>query len=155
MPKRARMTTEDVLDELELADDQDDFDEPMMPGSDDEFSDCELEEEDLKDEITMVMIKPSLRPQLSRQLTRQPLLPQLSMQLPHPPLLPQLSRQQPCPPFLLTGLPTSPQSPEVTPTRQLVLLCQSLRKPLKFSSSCSPHPSWIQLSSRATCMQSR
>ena len=49
MPKRARMTTEDVLDELELADDQDDFDEPMMLGSDDEFSDCELEE-DLEDE---------------------------------------------------------------------------------------------------------
>ena len=45
MPKRARMmTTEDVLDELELVDNQDDFDEPMMPGSDDEFSDCEFDE---------------------------------------------------------------------------------------------------------------
>ena len=132
--KRARVTTEDVLDELELANDQDDVDKPMMLGSDDEFSDCELEEEDLEDEITMVMNKPSLRPQLSRQLTRQPLLPQLSMQLPHPPLLPQLSGQQPCPPFLLTGLPTSLQSPEVTSTRQSVLPCLSLRKPLKFSS---------------------
>lgn len=30
------MTAEDVLDELDL---EDDFDEPMMPGSDDEFSD--------------------------------------------------------------------------------------------------------------------
>ena len=50
MHKRARMTTEDVLDELEVADDQDDYDESMMPGSDDEFGDCELEEEDLEDE---------------------------------------------------------------------------------------------------------
>ena len=33
MAKRARMmTTEDVLDEFELVDNQDDFDEPMMPG---------------------------------------------------------------------------------------------------------------------------
>ena len=48
MSKRARMTTEDVLDELELLDDldHDDFDEPMMPGSDDEFSDCDLEDEE-------------------------------------------------------------------------------------------------------------
>ena len=45
MAKRARlMTTEDVLNELELVDNQDDFDVPMMPGSDDEFSDCELDE---------------------------------------------------------------------------------------------------------------
>ena len=45
MAKRGRMmTTEDVLDELELVDNQDDFDEPMMPGSDDEFSDCEFDE---------------------------------------------------------------------------------------------------------------
>ena len=50
MAKRARMmTTEDVLDELELVDNQADFDEPMMPGSDDEFSDCELDE-NLEDE---------------------------------------------------------------------------------------------------------
>ena len=33
------MTTEDVLEELELGDENDDMDEPMMPGSDDEFSD--------------------------------------------------------------------------------------------------------------------
>lgn len=44
MAKRPRlMTTEDVLDELEL---DDDLDEPMMPGSDDEFSDCEMEDID-------------------------------------------------------------------------------------------------------------
>ena len=47
MAKRARMmTAEDVVDELDLQDDYDDFDEPMMPGSDDEFSDCDLDEED-------------------------------------------------------------------------------------------------------------
>jgi hypothetical protein len=51
MAKRARMiTADDVLDELELAEDNDDFDEPMMSGSDDEFSDCELEDEDLEDD---------------------------------------------------------------------------------------------------------
>ena len=51
MAKRARLiTAEDVLDELDLEDDYDDLDEPMMPGSDDEFSDCNLEdEEDDKD----------------------------------------------------------------------------------------------------------
>lgn len=47
MAKRARlMTAEDVLEELDFEDDHDNFDEPMMPGSDDEFSDCDLEEED-------------------------------------------------------------------------------------------------------------
>ena len=36
-----RLTTEDVLEELELEQDDFDADEPMMPGSDDEFSDLE------------------------------------------------------------------------------------------------------------------
>ena len=42
------MTTEDVLAELELGDgdENDDLDEPMMPGIDDEFSDCDLDEND-------------------------------------------------------------------------------------------------------------
>ena len=40
------MTAEDVVDRLDLDDDYDDFDEPMMPGSEDEFSDCDLEDED-------------------------------------------------------------------------------------------------------------
>ena len=40
------MTTDDVLAELELGDENDDLDEPMMPGSDDEFSDCDLDEND-------------------------------------------------------------------------------------------------------------
>ena len=44
------MTTEDVLEELELGDENDDLDEPMMPGSDDEFSDCDLDENEDDDD---------------------------------------------------------------------------------------------------------
>ena len=33
------------MDRLDLDDDYD-FDEPMMPGNEDEFSDCDLEDED-------------------------------------------------------------------------------------------------------------
>ena len=42
MVRRGKLTTEDVLEELEL-DEQGDYDadEPMMPGSDDELSDLE------------------------------------------------------------------------------------------------------------------
>ena len=40
MASRGRLTTEAVLQELGLEDDYD-ADEPMMPGSDDEFSDLE------------------------------------------------------------------------------------------------------------------
>ena len=47
MARRARLlTAEDVLDELELEQDDFDADEPMMPGSDDEFSDLEDVEDD-------------------------------------------------------------------------------------------------------------
>ena len=46
MAKRPRLTTEDILASLSSDDDDrysddGDFDEPMMPGSDDEFSDCD------------------------------------------------------------------------------------------------------------------
>ena len=45
MAQRPRlMTTEAVLEKLELEDDFDDMDEPIMPGTDDEFSDCDLDE---------------------------------------------------------------------------------------------------------------
>ena len=45
MAKRTRLIlAEDVLDERDLEDEDDDFDEPMMPRSNDEFSDCDLEE---------------------------------------------------------------------------------------------------------------
>ena len=47
MARRARLlTAEHMLDELELEQDDFDADEPMMPGSDDEFSDLEDVEDD-------------------------------------------------------------------------------------------------------------
>ena len=63
------MTTEDLLDELQLVDDND-FDEPMIPGSN-EFSDCELEDEDLHDTVVTTQL---LHLQLSRQVVHQPFL---------------------------------------------------------------------------------
>ena len=42
--KERLMTTEDVLEELELEEEIDDLDKPMMPRSNDEFSDCDLDE---------------------------------------------------------------------------------------------------------------
>ena len=39
MARRAKLTAEAVLEELELS--MTDVDDPMMPGSDDEFSDLE------------------------------------------------------------------------------------------------------------------
>ena len=51
MAHRERLTTtEDVLEELELGDENDDLDEPMIPGSDDEFSDCDLDENEDDDD---------------------------------------------------------------------------------------------------------
>ena len=45
MAQRARlMTANDILDEFELENDFDDLDEPMMLGSDDEFSECGLDD---------------------------------------------------------------------------------------------------------------
>ena len=44
------MTTEEVVDELQLSDDDFDADEPMMPGSDDEFIDLEDIENDSDDD---------------------------------------------------------------------------------------------------------
>ena len=44
------MTTEDVLEELELGDEIDDPDEPMIFRSDDEFSDCDLDENEDNDD---------------------------------------------------------------------------------------------------------
>ena len=65
------MTTEDALDELQLVEDNNNFDEPMIPGSNDEFSDCELEDEDLHDTVVTTQLLP---PQLSRQVVHQPFL---------------------------------------------------------------------------------
>ena len=45
MTKRLHYTVEDVIDQLsDEDDDYDDPDEPMMKGSDDEFSDLEMDE---------------------------------------------------------------------------------------------------------------
>ena len=50
MAQRARLlTAEDVLEEFELGDNFDDLDEPMMAGSDDELSDCDLDENENDD----------------------------------------------------------------------------------------------------------
>lgn len=52
MAKKARtMTTEDVMNRLDLDDDYDDFDEPM-PGSEDEFSDCDEDENGVGEQTT-------------------------------------------------------------------------------------------------------
>ena len=61
MAQRARLlTAENVLEELELGDDFDDLDNPMMAGSDDEFSDCDLDEnENDKDEENTDMLTSS------------------------------------------------------------------------------------------------
>ena len=56
MARRGLLSTADVLDELEL--DQGDIDdEPMMPGSDDEFEDVYLE--DLEDDDNFYFPPPS------------------------------------------------------------------------------------------------
>ncbi len=52
MARRAKLTAEAVLEELELELEHDlDVDEPMMPGSDDEFSDLDdIEDDDDNDD---------------------------------------------------------------------------------------------------------
>ena len=68
MAKRARtMTAEDVMDRLDLDDDYDDFDEPMMPGSEDEFSDCDLEDEDEDEDENDVSVGEQTTPPSSAQ----------------------------------------------------------------------------------------
>ena len=59
------MTTEDVLAELELGDgdENDDLDEPVMPGSDDEFSDCDLDENDDDNNDDSAWVPTSPQPQ--------------------------------------------------------------------------------------------
>ena len=67
------MTADDVLDELDV-DDHDDieFDEPMMPGSDDEFSDCDFDLEDERDDDEP---PPPPSPQISPLHNHQPSSP--------------------------------------------------------------------------------
>ena len=50
MTKRQHYTVEDIIDQLsDEDDDNDDPDEPMMEGSDDEFSDLEMDKRDYED----------------------------------------------------------------------------------------------------------
>lgn len=57
------MTADDVLDELDLEDNYDNFDEPVMPDSDDEFTDDNLEDDDNVSDDEQV----TLLPQCSQQ----------------------------------------------------------------------------------------
>ena len=103
MAKRARLlTAEDVLDELDLEDDYDDFDKPMIPGSDDEFDDCDLVDEDENDSDGEQTTPPSPTQQASSAT-----------------------------PPLPTDWSSSLTSPSVISTPRWVLLCQSLRQPLR------------------------
>ena len=64
MAQRAmRLTAEDVLEELELGDDFDDLDELMMAWSDDEFSDCDLDENENDDNVDNTDLLTSFQPQ--------------------------------------------------------------------------------------------
>ena len=64
MAQRARLlTAEDVLEELELGDDYDDLDEPKMAGNDDEFSDCDLDENENDDNDDSTNLLTSIQPQ--------------------------------------------------------------------------------------------
>ena len=59
--RAALLTTEDVLEELDVCNDDFDADEPMMPGSDDEFSDLE-DVEDNSDDDNDVSTPPNTPP---------------------------------------------------------------------------------------------
>lgn len=59
--RAALLTTEDVLEELDVCNDDFDADEPMMPGSDDEFSDLE-DVEDNSDDHNDVSTPPNTPP---------------------------------------------------------------------------------------------
>ena len=64
MAERVRLlTAEDVLEELERGDDFDELDEPMMAGSDDEFNDCDLDENENDDNDNNTNLLTSIQPQ--------------------------------------------------------------------------------------------
>ena len=63
MTKRPRWTAEEVAQNLSDDEDElDDPDEPLMPGSDDEFSDLELDSDDDDDITDLHGQQPSLSP---------------------------------------------------------------------------------------------
>ena len=49
MAKRQRLTVEQILEDISDDEDYDDPDEPLMEGSDDDFSDLDMDEDDLYD----------------------------------------------------------------------------------------------------------
>ena len=49
MAERQRLTVEQVFEDISDDEDYDDLDEPMMEGSDDDFPDLEMDEDDLYD----------------------------------------------------------------------------------------------------------
>ena len=65
MTKRPRWTAEEVAQNLsDDEDEMDDPDEPLMPGSDDEFSDLELDSDDDDDITDLHGQQPSLSPSM-------------------------------------------------------------------------------------------
>ena len=62
MTKRPRWSAEEVAQNLSDDDELDDPDEPLMPGSDDEFSDLELDSGDDDDITDLHGQQPSLSP---------------------------------------------------------------------------------------------
>ena len=71
------MTAKNVVDRLDL---DDDLDEPMMPGSD-EFSDCNLEDEDENDNVSDDELNTSSSPTQQASSTVPPLPPDWSSNL--------------------------------------------------------------------------
>ena len=55
------------MDRLDLQDDSDDFDKPMLPGSKDEFSDCDLEDKDEDEDENDVSIGEQTSPPSTQQ----------------------------------------------------------------------------------------
>lgn len=107
MTKRLHYTVEDVIDQLsDEDDDYDDPDEPMMEGSDDEFSDLEMDERDYEDLYGPVNLgSPSSLAALPGSST-------LSGGLPCSPTFSRTPHTTPSP----QGSPSPDQSPSDTPS---------------------------------------
>ena len=98
MTKRQHYTLEEVMDHLSDEDDDYDPDEPMMEGSDDEFSDLEMDERDDYDQLDLET--PSSPAALHHSST-------LSSAQPNSPTLSGISRSTPSP----SGSPPQSQPP--------------------------------------------
>ena len=78
MTKRQHYTVEDIFDHLSDEEDDYDPDEPMMEGSDDEFSDLEMDERDWYDQEDLDPPPPSTSTVSGAQPGSPPLSPSLS-----------------------------------------------------------------------------